>query len=491
MQINVETLHEDERIDTLEAATAAGARVALVTSIDGTQLVTLLLSPSTKTISCFCTPLRNTTYASLTPSLPVAHWFERTTWDMFGLVPKGHPRLKRTHLHEPFTGMSAPLSSSSAAGDSHEYHFLDVEGGGIYELPVGPIHAGIIEPGHFRFSCSGEIILNLEIRLGYVHRGVEKRLAELPWPNGRFVAEATASDMPVANALAHSTAIESLFDRQPSLYAQLLRTLALEVERVAMHISDLGGLAGDIGFLAVSSSMSRLRGLALRMGELLSGSRLMRTFVCPGGVSRAIKKGSLQQVAFLAKQLEAEFADVSDFLMGNQVVAERMDGVGKIPHRLAVDFGLVGISARSCGIDYDCRSIWSHGTFPRKDLNVVTEVHGDVLSRTKVRIREVEESLTLIHWLIDDSTRQAGPHCITLPDQLPSDRASIGIVESHRGELIHTIFTDKNGSIKRYSIKDPSVNNWTGLAIAVRNNLVADFPLCNKSFSLSYGGHDV
>ncbi len=483
-------LQLDDRTDLVRRAVHAGERLGLITSIDGSQLITLLLAPQARSVLCYETETQGSSYRSITSVVPQAHWFERTMWDMFGLFPEGHMRLKRTVLHEPYAFSPAPLAGTPVSPtDSHEYEFLEVAGEGVYELPVGPIHAGIIEPGHFRFSCHGEVIVNLEIRLGYVHRGVERRLAETPWQKTNFVAEAAASDMAVANALACATVIESLAGLEVPRPIQAARTIALEVERMAMHVGDLGGLAGDIGFLAVSSSMARLRGLCLRLGELLGGTRFMRGFVRIGGLSRALTGKKAHAIRSVIKQFKPELALVCAFLFENQAAILRMEGVGKVSQSLAREFGLVGVAGRACGSQYDCRASWSHGLYPELPIEVCSEQGGDVLARARVRAREIQTSLKIMESLLDGAVD--GTARVPLPDKLPADAVACSIVESHRGELIHFVVTDSNGSISRYCIKDPSVNNWTGLAIAVRNNVVADFPLCNKSFSLSYSGHDL
>lgn len=491
MRIEILPLTLDDRTSTIKSAIDAGSRIGLITSIDGKQLVTLLLSPATSSIQCYETPLADTEYNSITPIVPQAHWFERTTWDMFGLLPKGHPRLKRTHLHEPYAFAAPPLAEKSHETDEHTYQFLTVDGEGLYEIPVGPIHAGIIEPGHFRFSCLGEIILNLEIRLGYVHRGVEKRLTEIPWTKARFVTEAAASDMPVANALAHATAMESLFEFETPKSLSLLRTMALEIERIAMHISDLGGLAGDIGFLAISSSMARMRGLALRMGEILAGNRFMRGLICPGGSTRPVTQDDIVELKRINTELSRQLKPIFEFYMDNQAVIDRMDGIGSVSKSLAVDFGLVGVAARASGVEYDCRKHWGHAAYPEKEFSIASETSGDVLARAKIRIQEITNSQQILSSILETMPSLLDIVQPALPKQLPPDHITAGIIESHRGELIHLIFTDHTGAIQRYCIKDSGVNNWTALSIAVRNNLVADFPLCNKSFSLSYSGHDV
>ncbi len=493
MKLEMVPLKIDERTMAVKSAMAAGARLGLITSIDGKQLITLLLMPETHSIICFETPLEQLQYHSMTPVIPQAHWFERTIWDMFGLLPQGHPRLKRTHLHEPYSFTDPPLATvgNDYEPANHAYEFLNVEGEGVYELPVGPIHAGIIEPGHFRFSCYGEVIVNLEIRLGYVHRGIEKKITEVPWRKARFVAEAAASDMAVANALAHSIAIESLLEIELPRRANLQRTAALEIERLAMHLSDLGGLAGDIGFLAISSSMARLRGLALRMGELIAGNRFMRGYICPGGTTRSFPDDCLQKLSATANELSKQLGPVVEFFMENQVAIDRMQGIGKVSRKLAFDFDLVGGGARACGIDYDCRKFWAHATFPQDDFVATTSDGGDVLARAKVRIGELQSSLGLLSKAFQEIASTPGSGRVPVQDELPANSTAVALVESHRGELIHLLFTNDLGQIQRYCIKDPSVNNWTGLAIAVRNNLIADFPLCNKSFSLSYSGHDL
>ncbi len=495
-------------------------RLGLISSINGSQLISLVLNPVEGAAVCWETPLQSKEYHSLAPVISQAHWFERTLWDMFGLEPENHPRLKHNLLHEAYSPHLLPLKldqnlfvvgngngsgistytstgtngngngsgNVSENGHCRDYKPMVVKGDGIYEIPVGPIHAGIIEPGHFRFSCLGEVIFNLEIRLGYVHRGVEKRLCEMPWRKQRFLVEAAASDSAAAYALAHSIAIESLFDITVPPKAEYLRTLALEIERAAMHINDLGGLAGDIGYLAISSTMGRLRGIALSMAEKLTGSRLQRNFICPGGVVFD-PSGKLSEIKKLAHQLRKDLQPVMTFLMSNEVARDRMENIGVISPRLAADFGIVGPAGRASDQRYDARQYFAHGVYPRIRVPVAVETGGDVLSRAKVRIAELDSSLFLIEQLIDGLPD--GDALLKLPDSLPKNETGLGIVEAHRGELIHMVFTDEKGKCSRYAIKDPSVNNWTGLAIAVRNNLVSDFPLCNKSFGLSYSGHDL
>jgi hypothetical protein len=238
------------------ALSKPGYRVGHLTSIDGGQVVLLLLDTSGGTAELWQSQIEKNHYGSLTGHFAQVHWMERVMWDMFGIVPEHHPRLKPVILQDAYEAGFYPLRTRPLAADDvqvldREFHFLDVRGEGVWQLPVGPIHAGVIEPGHFRFSCMGEYIENLELKFGYVHRGVEKRLTEVPWQRANFVAEAIAGDTTVANSLAHAMAMESLCGVEVPPLAAALRTVALELERLAMHIIDVGGAANDIGMLGI------------------------------------------------------------------------------------------------------------------------------------------------------------------------------------------------------------------------------------------------
>lgn len=472
-------------------------RLGTMTSVDGRQLVTVVLNTNENRAECWLTPLSTYEYASVTPTVPQAHWFERALFDMFGINPQGHPRLKPVILNERYGGEHFPLNPHLTDVERREKaalvnaSYLNVGGEGIYEIPVGPVHAGIIEPGHFRLSCLGEEVVNLEIRLGFVHRGVEKRLAEVPWQKARFVAEAAATDTACANALASAVAFESLLAIEVPRRAQLLRAMALEVERLAMHVADVGGMAVDLGAGAVAGALSKLRGKALRLADLLAGSRFFRGFILPGGVRRDPDR-YLAEFESVVRELKRELAPPLDAFMTSTGVYERLHGAGVLPQSLAREFGLVGVAARASGIAYDARRHFQHAAYPELAPDIVTEADGDALSRTRVRVGEINTSIELLLRFL--SMLSSGS--VTDTDDcahrsLPSDSFGVGVVEAFRGEVIHLICTDDKGAVKRYSIKGPSLNNWTGLAIAVRNNVVQDFPVCNKSFALSYSGHDM
>jgi Ni,Fe-hydrogenase III large subunit len=372
---------------------------------------------------------------------------------------------------------------------SRSYSFLQVEGEGVHEIPVGPIHAGIIEPGHFRFSCLGEVITNLEIRLGYQHRGVERRLTEIPWPQARFFAEAASSDTAVGNALAHAVALEELLGVEAPPRAEALRTMALEVERLASHLGDLGGLSADVGYSAGAAIFARLRGAALGLGELLTGNRLQRGYVAPGGVTRDLEPGSRAAFATALSDLTRQATASLPLVLEHPAVIERMEDTGRVSPSLARAFGLVGPAARASGSDYDARAVFRHGRYPEHAPVPARRDSGDVLARAQVRGREILASLSLLAAWVGDLPQS--PVRVPIDGLRLAGGAGVGIVEAWRGELIHWVTAGDDGRIERYAIKDPSFNNWTGLAIAVRGNLVADFPLCNKSFNLSYSGNDL
>jgi len=472
-------------------------RLGFVTSIDGGQLLLLLFDLAAGTAELWESELKDSAYTSLTLLFPQVHWYERVLCDMFGILPRQHPRLKPVIIHEEYPPEFYPLRQiedhvgPSMAEHKHQ-NFLEVHGDGVWELPVGPIHAGVIEPAHFRCSCLGETIVNLELQLGFLHRGVEKKITQIPWQKARFVVESTATDTAVANALAHAVTIESLFEVELPPRTQILRTIALETERVAMHVVDVGGMMTDMGMVPMAQTMSKLRGHALNLGQALTGSRFMRAFVLPGGVAHIPSADSLTTAKNLAIDLRNKLKPVLSIFQDNQAAIGRMEGIGKVKRSLANEFGFVGVASRACGLDYDARRHFSHGVYPEQAPPVALDSGGDILSRTNVRIKEIWSSLDLLERLIDSvSTARDTAARIELGGTLPANKRAAAVVEAFRGELIHLCLTDDAGRIKRYAIKDPSQNNWTMIPICVRDNLIADFPLCNKSMALSYGGNDL
>ena len=432
-------------------------------------------------------------YPSLTPTLPAAHWAERAAGDMFGIRAIGHPRWKSLLLHDNAWPLDLmPLLPETAPHDGvarEPYTFMRVKGEGIHEIPVGPIHAGIIEPGHFRFSCVGEVVTNLEIRLGYQHRGIEGRLCEVPWQQAHFTAESASSDTAAGNALAHAVAMEQLLDLAPPARAASLRTVALEIERLANHLGDLGALSGDIGYSVGASLFPPLRGAALALAQLLTGNRRQRWYIVPGGVARDLDDTRRQALLQALSELAGRARECIPLVLEYPGVLDRMEKTGRLSPGLARDFGIVGPAGRASGSRYDARTSFAHGVYPEMAPTPAHREDGDVLARAQIKVAEIETSIAMIETLL--TNLPDSPIRAEVGPVLPSNRTGVGVVEAWRGELIHWITTGDDGAITRYAIKDPSFNNWTALAIAIRGNLVADFPLCNKSFNLSYSGNDL
>ncbi|QQR59478.1 MAG: NADH-quinone oxidoreductase subunit C [Candidatus Melainabacteria bacterium] len=480
-------------------------RIGLMSSFTGQEIFFLLLDPTHSKSQILIVEIDGVNYTSFSDQFPQLHWYERSIKDFFDLTPLGHPRLRSNFVPSAFDIELAPLQmqlefAPERKDRSRDFRFMKVAGEGIYEVPVGPVHAGIIEPGHFRLSCLGEYIQNLELRFGYLHRGVEKTITKMPWQKVRYVVEAASSDTACANAIAHARAIESLFDFDISESENLLRIAALETERVAMHIFDLGGMAVDLGCAGVASILSRLRGDALEIAERLSGSRFLRAFIVPGGSKfRGDNILDFKHIRSLIQPLALEIEFIVEWFLDNAQVAERLTGVGKISHNLAGDFGLVGVGARASGIAYDARAAYESAAYFRSNFKMALEENGDgdCLARTKIRFKELLNSLIILEDVLarlqeHDLTEFQANHVISaLPVKLPENKVAFGITEAFRGELIHVVKTDAHGAIERYAIKDPSFNNWTAMAICARGNLLADFPICNKSFALSYSGHDL
>lgn len=427
---------------------------------------------------------------SMTSLVPAAHWAERLIGDQWGIRFAGHLEWKSLILNQAWPESYYPFhhaeDGSTVPRDSA---FLRVQGDGVHEIPVGPIHAGVIEPGHFRFSCLGEVIANLEIRLGYLHRGVEANLAKLPIPKMRHLAENATSDMVVAGSLAHSVALEAMLGIALPQRVQALRTISLEIERIANHFGDLAALASDVGFAYMNAEFARLRGDVFMLGQKVGGTRFQTGFITPGGVSWDFDCSKLSAFREVLSILIRDAKEACSLFFSSNGMQDRFEGVGVLSKSSAEEFGMVGPAARASRLPYDSRKVFGQGLFPQMQIAIPTETGGDVWARAKVRGAELLASLQLVNDLIDNLP--SGPARVEVNYELPANSVGIGIVESWRGELIHWLTTDGEGKVNRYVIRDPSFQNWTGLAIAIRNNLVADFPIVNKSFNLSYSGSDL
>ncbi len=413
-------------------------------------------------------------FPALTARQAQAHLFEREILEQHGLEPQGHPWLK-------------PVRSGSERGPGTT-HFFRVDGAEIHEVAVGPVHAGIIEPGHFRFQCHGEEVLHLEIALGYQHRGVEAALVGGPHKATLVQMEAVAGDATIAHATAFATVMEALGGTEAPPRARWLRAVALELERLANHAGDLGALAGDVAYLPTAAACGRIRGELLNLTALACGNRFGRRLVRPGGCRRDLEDERRERLADGLRRAVADTMKAGGWLWASHSARSRFEGIGVVTGAEAEEFGLVGVAARASGLARDVRHDHPAGWYRSAQLPVAVCPAGDVYSRGRVRWLELQHSAAFI---LDQLA--AAPEGPVASDPAPPrpDRLAVSLVESWRGEVCHVGLTDGRGRFLAYKIVDPSFHNWSGLALAMRGQAVADFPICNKSFNLSYCGHDL
>ncbi len=410
-------------------------------------------------------------FISLTPDCPQAHLFEREIYENSGLTPENHPWLK-------------PVRKTPAS----QVSFFRENGAQVHEVAVGPIHAGIIEPGHFRFQCHGETIRHLEIQLGYQHRGVEQLILRNPL-RSLSIAESICGDSVVSHAWAHCAGLEALSNQKITPEAERIRASALEIERIANHLGDLAALSGDIGYLPASAYFGRMRGDFLNLLMMISGNRYGKGLLKVGGTFFDIPPAMKSSVLKILKEACPETEEIGNLFFGSSSVLSRLENVGILPQKSCEELGIVGLPARASSLKRDVRENYPFGVYRSRKIPVACLGNSDVYARTYLRFLEIKNSLAFLADLFENwpekkaSTKSQGknkPHHLAL-----------SLIEGWRGEVCHIAQTGPNGEISSYKIIDPSFHNWIGLAFAMRNQEISDFPLCNKSFNLSYAGHDL
>jgi Ni,Fe-hydrogenase III large subunit/Ni,Fe-hydrogenase III component G len=434
-------------------------------------------------------------FPSVAAKHPAANWFEREVMDYFGLVPVNHPNPEPVALHDDWPDGTWALRKDfdehadvPRIGGDGRHPFRPVTGEGVFQVPVGPVHAGIIEPGHFRFGVAGEPVLYLQLRLFYVHKGTEKRFERLPWRHTLFLAESISGDTAVGHALAYSHAVERLARIEVPARAQSLRVLFLELERLYNHIADIGALATDVAFTVPASRAQTQREGLVRLYERLFGTRLLRSTIAFGGVKRDLTPEGRDHLRTHLRSLEQEFDSLITLLIDSGSFTDRVDTTGVLTNQAARDLGIVGMAARASGIDADLRRDHPHDAYTGLQFDIPVEDGGDVRARLMVRAREVEQSFRIAHQIVDRLPES--PLRAAMPEALPPDAAALGWAEAWRGPCVHWVATDGRGRLARVKVTDPSFLNWPGLAQAVPGNIIPDFPVINKSFNLSYSGND-
>ncbi len=403
---------------------------------------------------------------SATPITAAAVWHERELHERYGITIEGHPDLR-------------PLVAHPA-----DYHFLKVRGEGVCEVPVGPVHAGIIEPGHFRFSVVGDTVLHLELRHFYTHKGTEKLFEGTSVPNGPIIAESVSGDHCFSQAVAYCQAIENAFGINVPSRAEAIRLVGLELERMVAHIADVGALCGDVGFSVPAAYTARIKESLLQASVRLLGTRSWRGVAIPGGVRCSISDAGLGELSRTVAEGARDFAELARIILDTPSVQNRFESTGVLKEEVARAFGVVGLVARASNVRLDVRRDHPYGRYREVPVEVPHFHYGDVLARARMRIEEAAVSARLIQGTL--SAFPAGAVATTAPT---TSANGFSAVESPRGELLYWVAV-RNGTITHCHIKSPSFQNWPALPLTMPGNIIADFPLINKSFNLSYSGCD-
>ncbi len=437
-------------------------------------------------------PAADPRFPSLASTLPAVNWQEREIQDWFGIEAEGHPNPRRVALHDNWPDVHPlrkdfPLDAELPpfAGEQHVYR--PTLGEGVFQVPVGPVHAGIIEPGHFNFAVAGEPILYLQLRMFYKHKGTEKLFEHLPIAKAVFLAESVSGDSSFSHGTAFCQAVERAGDVEVPFRAEVMRTVLLELERIYNHVADIGAIAMDVGFVIANSHAGRLREMVLALNEELAGNRLLRGMVCIGGVRRDWSDAQLALLRDTLGSVEREFRGLVELIQSSDSTRDRLERTGLLHPEKALALGIVGVGGRASGVDRDVRRDHPYAAYGCVSWRIPVYQEGDVLHRMQVRIDEVLESIAIIR---EAANNLPGGPVRASASNIEPGRCALGAVEGWRGEVVYWVRISEGNRLERCKVKDPSLNNWPALVEAVQGNIIADFPVINKSFNLSYSGTD-
>jgi Ni,Fe-hydrogenase III large subunit/Ni,Fe-hydrogenase III component G len=437
-------------------------------------------------------PKDHPSFPSLAAEFPAVNWQEREIQDWFGIEAAGHPNPRRVALHDNWPDVHPlrkdfPLATVLPPFEGEQHVYRPTHGEGVFQIPVGPVHAGIIEPGHFNFAVAGEPILYLQLRMFYTHKGTEKLFENLPIPRAVFLAESISGDSAFSHGAAFCQAIERAAGIEVPARAQFLRAILLELERIANHVGDIGAIANDVGFVIANAHAGRVREIVLGLNETLTGNRVLRGMAAIGGVRRDWRQVQVEAIGKTLEVVEREFRDLVAIVQSSNSTRERLERTGILRPEKAAMLGIVGVAGRASGVDLDLRRDHPYEAYRHLPFRVPVYQAGDVRRRLQIRIDEVGESIKIIRAAV--AGLPDGPH--RAPEQpIPPDRCALSAVEGWRGEIVHWVRTGDGNRLERCKVKDPSINNWPAIVEAMEGNIVADFPVINKSFNLSYSGTD-
>ena len=430
---------------------------------------------------------------SLSQDIPAAATYEREIKDLFGIIPVGHPNPKRLVFHGNWPEGEYPLRKQFPLKRKpplakKEMSFQKIIGEGVYEIPVGPVHAGIIEPGHFRFSVAGEPIINLEAQLFYVHKGIEKLAEGQSIEKCFYISERISGDETFSNSLAYCQAIEKIAQVQIPARAAFTRVIFAELERLISHLGDLGGICLDTAYLFATFQFRMLRGWAYMIADELCGMRFLRSVNKIGGVRKDFIAGKEKKLITDLQKIRTELEDTVHIIKANNLFIDRVENTGILEPKIAAELNAVGPAGRASGLGFDVRKSFPYAAYDKLAFKIPEHFNGDINCRMNTKIEECFESIDLIFQAVEAMPQGS---ILEPVNSVEPYRSAFGLTESARGENIHWVMTGENNTIFRYKIRTPSFCNWPALCQAVKGNIVPDFPLINKSFNLSYAGNDL